>query len=140
MDVCHDKEKRTIERTIEGMYVYCLATVETPLRTYIGATVDLERRLRQHNGELKGGARRTSARPGGWYRVCYVSGFKTWQEALQFEWRWKFFSRSRVAGKVGGPLEQRQAALELTLAWWAEKKGGALEVVAGEGCDTIEPI
>jgi predicted GIY-YIG superfamily endonuclease len=123
------------------MFVYCVATVETPIRTYIGATVDLERRLRQHNGELKGGARRTSARPGEWYRVCYVRGFTTWRAALQFEWRWKWFSRSpavRQQAAGGGPLELRQKALLTTLAWWKEKMGEELEVVAGEDCDTAE--
>jgi predicted GIY-YIG superfamily endonuclease len=117
----------------EGFFVYCLATIEQPIRTYIGATVNLQRRLRQHNKELKGGARRTSARPGEWYRVCYVRGFNSWQEALQFEWRWKWFSRARQgAGARGKPLEGRALALEAALAWWKEQKGGELEVVAGE--------
>lgn len=124
-----------------GFFVYCLATVATPIRTYIGATVDLERRLRQHNGELKGGARRTKVRPGEWYRVCYVRGFKTWQEALQFEWRWKWFSRRR-GPSVGRdtPLEGRAKALEAALAWWKELKEVDLEVVAGEEIGTAEEI
>ena len=35
-------------------YVYLL--VSTKGNTYVGATVDLNRRLRQHNKEIKGGA------------------------------------------------------------------------------------
>jgi predicted GIY-YIG superfamily endonuclease len=41
-------------------------------RTYVGVTTDLARRLRQHNGELRGGARATRAgRP---WRVGAVHG------------------------------------------------------------------
>ena len=57
-------------------------------RTYIGATVDLHRRLKQHNGIYKGGAQATKAhRP--WKLALCVDGFETWNEALSFEWRWK---------------------------------------------------
>ena len=92
--------------------VYCLATVETPTLTYIGATVDGDRRLRQHNGELVGGAKATHKRPNGWYRVCYVHGFSTWNAALSFEWHWKRFSKGK-----GDALSRRQAGLDKTLAW-----------------------
>ena len=39
-------------------YVYLLES--TSHATYVGATVDLEHRLRQHNGEIKGGASATT--------------------------------------------------------------------------------
>ena len=102
---------------MSSWYVYCLATLEEPVQTYIGATVDLDRRLNQHNGELVGGAKATSRRPAQWYRVCYVEGFETKIQTLQFEWRWKFFSRKQK----GNPLERRQKGLEETLAWAKEK-------------------
>jgi structure-specific endonuclease subunit SLX1 len=57
--------------------------------TYVGATVDLDHRLRQHNGEIKGGAKATSVCPGGWTRVAHVEGFADAAAALQFEWSWK---------------------------------------------------
>ena len=60
--------------------------------SYIGATVAPHRRLRQHNGELAGGARRTRSRTD-WRFKCIVSGFRTRQEALQFEWAFKYHSR-----------------------------------------------
>ncbi len=83
--------------------------------TYIGATVDVDRRLRQHNSEIKGGARRTTARSAGglkWHRILYVSGFSSSQEALQFEWRWKYFARKSSAKT---PMERRIEALAYTL-------------------------
>ena len=66
--------------------------------TYIGATVDLKRRLRQHNGELKGGARATQKRRP-WRIYCSVEGFLQWQEALSFEYHWKKKARG-VSGRI----------------------------------------
>ena len=97
-------------------YVYLLATVEAPTRTYVGATVDPDRRLQQHNGLLKGGARATSRVPGGWYRVCYLKGFENKRDALRFEWWWK----RRSAKLNGTPLERRQAAMEAMVAEYAQ--------------------
>ncbi len=97
-------------------YVYLL--VCTSGATYVGATVDLDHRLRQHNKEIKGGAVATSvkvARGETWRRHCYVSGFPTWQSALQFEWRWKQIHRN-LPRKGSSPLENRMKALDLLLA------------------------
>jgi len=71
-------------------------------KTYIGATTDPDRRLRQHNGELSGGARRTKG--GVWTRAMYVGGFPDWHAALQFEWSWKRHSRGLpgLPGKITG--------------------------------------
>jgi predicted GIY-YIG superfamily endonuclease len=89
-------------------YVYLLCTVVEPTRTYVGATIDVDRRLQQHNGLMAGGAMATSRVPGGWYRVCYVKGFESKREALRFEWWWK----RRSAKVPGSPLQRRQEALE----------------------------
>jgi len=71
---------------------YYLASTTKP-RSYIGATNNVNTRLRRHNGEIKGGAKYTrGGRP--WRRVCHVTGFTCEQEALQFEWRWKHLSSS----------------------------------------------
>lgn len=80
--------------------------------TYVGATVDLDHRLRQHNKELKGGAVQTSRKVDkgyNWERVCYVSGFPTWQAALQFEWRFKQLTRTK---NHKDPLQRRFLALK----------------------------
>ena len=91
-------------------YVYLLVSSDNS--TYVGATVDLERRLRQHNKELKGGAHLTGAKVDAgqiWERACYVSGFPTWQSALQFEWRWKKITRKFSQKML--PLQRRMKAL-----------------------------
>jgi len=65
-------------------YVYLL--VSTFGCTYIGATVNLTRRLRQHNKEISGGAKATGikvAKGELWIRAAHVSGFPDWQAALQ---------------------------------------------------------
>ena len=90
------------------MYVYLL---QCGNKTYVGATVNLERRLRQHNRELTGGAKYTGQ--GKWTRIGHVSGFPTWKEALKFEWKWKQLSR-KVPSK--NSLQRRLEALNLLIA------------------------
>jgi predicted GIY-YIG superfamily endonuclease len=57
--------------------------------TYNGSTNNPKRRLRQHNGEIKGGAKYTSKIKGGWEIYCLMSGFPDKINTLQCEWRWK---------------------------------------------------
>jgi structure-specific endonuclease subunit SLX1 len=98
-----------------SFFVYLL--VSTNGNTYVGATVDLNRRLRQHNKEIKGGAHATGvkvAQGETWTRAAHVSGFPDWPAALQFEWRWKHLSR-KYGVKIK-PLEKRMKALRDLLA------------------------
>lgn len=81
-------------------------------RSYVGATVDPDRRLRQHNGELVGGARAT--RGDTWERACLVSGLPDERAALQFEWMWKHLTRRSVA--IKGVVERRRHALETMIS------------------------
>lgn len=90
------------------MYVYLL---QSGNKTYIGATTNIQRRVRQHNRELKGGAKYTSQ--GVWTCIGYVSGFPTWKEALKFEWKWKQLSRKVPSSN---PLQRRLEALNLLIA------------------------
>lgn len=95
-------------------FVYLL--VSTNGNTYVGATVDLERRLRQHNKEIKGGAHATGIKVSQgetWERAVHVSGFPDWQAALQFEWRWKQITR-KLPIKMN-PLKRRLEALKTLL-------------------------
>ena len=93
------------------MFVYLLVCSDNS--TYVGATVNLERRLRQHNKEITGGAKRTTSKVNKgktWKRVCHVSEFPDWQSTLQFEWRWKQLSRKYSSALL--PLERRMLALK----------------------------
>ena len=96
---------------MQPWYVYLLES--TKGATYVGATVDPDHRLRQHNKELSGGARATTMRVAkgeSWKRLCFVGPFEK-REALRFEWRWKFLSRKQT----GSPLEKRWKAIQTLL-------------------------
>jgi structure-specific endonuclease subunit SLX1 len=97
-----------------SFFVYLLLSSDNS--TYVGATVDLNRRLRQHNKEIKGGAHATGAKVEKgemWIRACHVEGFPDWQAALQFEWRWKQLTR-KITITVH-PLHRRMVALKQLL-------------------------
>ena len=97
-----------------SFFVYLLLSSDNT--TYVGATVDLERRLRQHNNEIKGGAFQTGTKVEKgevWIRACHVEGFPDWQAALQFEWRWKQISRKITSSMH--PLKRRMMALKQLL-------------------------
>lgn len=67
-------------------YCYLLFSNDNK-KTYVGATTCVPRRLRQHNGEITGGAKRTrSYRP--WTIAAFVKvGEK--RKSLQLEWKLK---------------------------------------------------
>lgn len=88
---------------------YLLQTIDRK-HTYIGATVDLHRRLRQHNGEIVGGAKATAKKKGQWERVLAIHGFSDQRSALKFEWRWKRNARYRR-----GPSAKLMVARDLLM-------------------------
>ncbi len=66
--------------------------------TYNGMTNDPTKRLRQHNGEIKGGAKMTSKyRP--WEMYVLVTGFPNKCNTLSCEWRIKHPDNKRRRGK-----------------------------------------
>ncbi|KAI5073743.1 hypothetical protein GOP47_0011756 [Adiantum capillus-veneris] len=78
-------------KRLKDWCVYCLLSADCG-RTYVGVTSDVHRRIRQHNGELTGGAKAARAgRP--WKVVCTVHGFTTFSQACRFEWSWKDVSK-----------------------------------------------
>lgn len=83
--------------------------------TYNGYTNNLGRRLRQHNGELVGGARATRGR--GPWRFVSVLGCETWTaaEAMSVEWHIKYPTNRRPRPKAyEGPVG-RLTSLPLAL-------------------------
>ncbi len=87
----------------------------TETKTYVGSTVNIKKRLRQHNGEICGGAKYTAGDC--WKPAILLSGFTSWSQTLRFEFIWKHL---RVAGIKSGRhtrgLQKRLELLEYLLA------------------------
>ena len=78
------------------MPYYCYIVHNTSDRTYNGYTVDLRRRLRQHNGELVGGARATRGRgPWSFAAVLTSDRWDCVSTAMKHEWSIKYPTRRR---------------------------------------------
>ena len=116
-----------IERLLETKY-YCYILKNSYLphknRTYIGYTINPSRRIRQHNQEISGGAKYTSAFGNkSWYIYCLISGFPDNITALQCEWRLKHpCKKKKLMKKFYGPIGRIKGLNEdLKLKQWTSK-------------------
>ena len=93
--------------------------------TYAGVSPDPVRRLRQHNGEIKGGAKYTTSKGAGWTHICLVEGFRDKIDAMQFEWAVK-----HVPPRNAGGVANRIKKLYVTCAKerWTSKAPPARDV------------
>lgn len=70
------------------MYYCYLIYSTSSMKTYIGITNNLDKRLKQHNKLLKGGAKCTKQCDDWNYKII-VEGFKDRATVSSFEWYWK---------------------------------------------------
>jgi len=110
------------EVSCDGRYVVYLLREAGSGRTYIGQTVNFSKRLRQHNGEISGGARYTTRHGSDWRPIAIVDGFGAdgKVEALRFEWKAKRDTQGRVISGARARLENikrlmAESELDLTL-------------------------
>ena len=107
------------KQELKPSFVYILLSSDQKA-SYVGATIDVDHRLRQHNKEIKGGAHATSVKVNQghtWDRICYVKNFPNWQAALQFEWRLKQVSRKMATSRPEKPFIRRLKALKQLLSF-----------------------
>lgn len=100
--------------TIETYHCYVLRSLSHDNSTYIGMTNNPSKRLRQHNGEIVGGARATqSKRP--YEMFCIISGFNKRTDALSYEWHFKHPIGRKQSPKyhgIKGRIESIKKVLE----------------------------
>ena len=73
-------------------YIYIIKAINKD-RFYIGYTVDLIRRLKQHNKLLKGGAKSTKGYI--WEYYAIFSNIQSHIQGLQLEWKLKHLTKKR---------------------------------------------
>lgn len=92
-------------------------------RTYIGSTNNQQRRIRQHNGELVGGAKYTTANKGlgEWKYYGTIDGL---EKSTSYSIERKIQIRTRILRKLKvSSLERRLAAISQILAEHKIKTG-----------------
>jgi structure-specific endonuclease subunit SLX1 len=104
-------------------YCYILQNTDEKYKnyTYCGYTTNPKRRLRQHNGEIKGGAKATHNK-GIWKFLFLISGFVSSNNALSCEWRLKHPDNKKRKNKIYNNISGRILSINevLNLNKWTE--------------------
>ena len=105
-------------------YCYILKNDENN-KTYNGYTNNLNRRIRQHNGEIKGGAKSTQCEKT-WKFYAVIAGFETRKEALSCEWKIKHPTNEKRRPPIYcGPVGRiKSLNIVLALDNWTSKSTG----------------
>lgn len=110
----------------KSWYCYILRSTNQNFknRTYVGSTNNPDRRLKQHNRIIKGGAKATSiAYPYEFY--CIISGFCNHVSALRCEWLLKHPDALKKSSNKYKGIEGRIKGLNLLLTksiLWKNRK------------------
>lgn len=100
-------------------YCYILKN-DTNFKTYNGSTNDMKRRLRQHNGELTGGAEFTKKYGSNWQIYFLMSGFPDHINCLQAEWKIRYPTGKKPRPNKYNSIEGRIKGINdiLNLSKW----------------------
>lgn len=98
-----------------GRWVCYLIRSTRSSHTYVGISNQLHRRLRQHNGLIKGGAKYTRGK-GPWALVCYVTNLPSESAVKQLEWRLHHLPKQGGRRPRGGGIAWRLEKLQQVLA------------------------
>lgn len=94
---------------------FCYVLYNDAGLTYNGYTVNTERRIRQHNKELVGGAKYTGRHQGWKYLYIITSPQFTKNTALSFEWSVKYPTNKRPRPRQYSSPKGRIESLKLVL-------------------------
>ena len=115
-----EQENKIIPKSkVKQYFCYFLGQVDSTNGrgpTYNGYTVNLNRRLRQHNGEIKGGAFATSKMGRGpWHFIAVLTcDYWTSVRAMQVEWLCRYPTRKKPRPQCfSGPMGRIQSLIEI---------------------------
>ena len=94
--------------------MYVVYVIHSGNRTYCGKTNNFARRLRQHNGEIVGGAKYTRTATN-WAPLIVIRGFQTNSEALKAEWKMRNVYNRRLYANSSQVLPTSQSKRIATL-------------------------
>ena len=91
--------------------MYSVYILKSENKSYVGMTNNFFRRIRQHNKEIKGGAKYTTSKGAGWKHICIISGFQDKIQSMQFEWAVKHVA-PRNAGGITNRIKKLYEVLQ----------------------------